>query len=92
MPEWTFLTNHGHVLVVLSRHPDARIRDIAEAIGITERSAQRIVSELIDAGYVSKSRKGRRNTYSLNPQLPLRHPIERDHAVGDLLGALSPVS
>ena len=56
MPEWTFLTNHAHVLVVLSRRPDARIRDIADAIGITERSAQRILGELTEAGYVSKSR------------------------------------
>lgn len=89
MPDWTFLTNHAHVLVLLSREPDARIRDIAQAIGITERSAQRIVGDLVEAGYLSKSREGRRNAYALERSLPLRHPLERDHVVGDLLKALS---
>lgn len=89
MPDWTFLTNHGHILILLSKNPDARIRDIAEATGITERSAQRIVRELIEAGYLDREREGRRNNYSVNPGLPMRHPLERDHAVGDLLDAIS---
>lgn len=89
MPDWTFLTNHGHILILLSKNPDARIRDIAEAAGITERSAQRIVRELIEAGYLDREREGRRNNYSVNPGLPMRHPLERDHAVGDLLDAIS---
>jgi DNA-binding MarR family transcriptional regulator len=89
VPDWTLLTNHGHMLVVLSRSPDARIRDIADAIGITEGSAQRIVGELVEAGYLERRREGRRNVYSVNDSLPLRHPIERDHVVGDLLRAVS---
>lgn len=92
MTEWTFLTNHGHTLVYLTRNPDVRLRDLADAVGITERTAQRIVSELVDAGYVRRVRNGRRNTYAVNPQRPLRHPIEEEHAVGDLLEALAELS
>lgn len=86
---WTFLTNHGHVLVHLARNPDARIRDLAEAVGITERAAQRILTDLVDAGYVSRHREGRRNRYSLHTDQPLRHPVERSHEVGELLDALA---
>lgn len=86
--EWTFLTNHGHVAVFLARQPDARIRDLAEAVGITERAAQRIVSELVDAGYLRRKRVGRRNTYQLVKGKPLRHPVEREHKFGELLEAL----
>jgi DNA-binding IclR family transcriptional regulator len=89
MPDWTFLTNYGHVLVLLTKEPEARIRDIAQEVGITERSAQRIVGDLVEAGYLTRRREGRRNVYSVNPKLPLRHPLERDHAVGDLLKAIS---
>ena len=88
--DWTFLTNHAHALVFLARRPDARLRDLAEAVGVTERTAQRIIGELVEAGYVSRVREGRRNAYSLNPELPLRHPLERDHAVGELLQSLAP--
>ena len=86
---WTFLTNHGHVIVHIARHPEARIRDIAEAVGITERAAQRIVADLVDAGYLSRHREGRRNRYSLHADQPLRHPLERQHEVGELLDALA---
>lgn len=88
--DWTFLTNHAHALVFLARRPDARLRDVAAAVGVTERTAQRIIGELVEAGYVSRVREGRRNAYSLNPELPLRHPLERDHAVGELLRSLAP--
>ncbi len=90
MPEWTFLTNHAHVLLCIARDPGARLRDVAEAVGITERAAQRIVAELADAGYLEREREGRRNRYRVHPELPLRHPLERDHAVGDILRVLTP--
>lgn len=83
---WTFFTNHGHVLVHLARHPDARVRDVAEAIGITERATQAILSDLTQAGYVTATRVGRRNTYRVHPEQRFRHPVESDHAVGEMLG------
>lgn len=85
---WTFLTNHAHVLVCVATTPDATGRDIAAQVGITERAVQAIVADLVAGGYVVRTREGRRNRYSLNPDLPLRHPIERDHTVGELLAAL----
>ena len=88
MAEWTFLTNHAHVLISVARDPGIRLRDVAEEVGITERAAQRIVSDLVEAGYLVREREGRRNRYSLRPELPLRHPLERDHAIGEVLGVL----
>lgn len=85
---WTFLTNHAHVLVCIATTDDATGRDIAARVGITERSVQGIVADLVAEGYVVRTREGRRNRYALNPDLPLRHPIERDHTVGELLAAL----
>lgn len=87
-PAWTFLTNHGHVLLCVARGPGVRIRDIASAVGITERAAQRIVGDLVAAGYLTRVRVGRRNRYEVHPELPLRHPLERGHEVGELLRAL----
>jgi len=87
--EWTFLTNHGHVMVILARDPEARIRDIAQGIGITERAAQRIVGDLVDAGYLTRERVGRRNRYAIDPTVPLRHPLESEHGIGDLLKAVA---
>ena len=89
MAEWTFLTNHGHAIVMLARDPEARIRDLAQGIGITERAAQRIVSDLVEAGYLTREKVGRRNRYSIDPSVPLRHPLEREHGVGDLLKAVA---
>lgn len=85
---WDFLTNHAHVLVCVARDPGIRLRDIAAAIGITERAAHRIVSELVDEGYVLREREGRRNRYQVKPNLPLRHPLSGESEVGDLLEAL----
>ncbi len=82
---WTFLTNHGHVLLLLARDPGLRLRDVADRVGITERSAQKIVTELETAGYLTKTRTGRRNVYRLDPDLRFRHPLEADHRVGELL-------
>jgi hypothetical protein len=88
VPAWTFFTNHAHVLLCLARDPGGRLRDVAEQVGITERAAQRIVADLVAAGYLERTREGRRNRYALHPELPLRHPLERDHAVGEVLALL----
>jgi DNA-binding transcriptional ArsR family regulator len=88
-PGWTFLTNHGHVLVCIALDPDVLLSEIAEQVGIRERAAHRIVSELVDAGYVHRERVGRRNHYTIDPGRPLRHPLEREHIIGELLGAVA---
>lgn len=82
---WTFLSNHGHVLVALSRDPSARLRDIADAVGITERATQAIVRDLESAGYVTKLKVGRRNEYRLHPDRRLRHPAESSTPIKALL-------
>jgi hypothetical protein len=92
---WTFLTNHAHVLVCIAEDPETRGRDIAEKVGITERAAQSIIADLVTDGYVSKFRDGRRNRYAIHPDAPLRHPLESDHTIGELLvtlGRLRPKS
>jgi DNA-binding MarR family transcriptional regulator len=82
---WTILSNHGHVLVFLSRQPDARLRDIAGAVGITERAVQRIVGDLEQAGLIEAVRVGRRNRYEIRAEQPMRHPIESHRSVAELL-------
>jgi hypothetical protein len=84
-PSWTFLTNHGHVLVCIANDPGIRGRDIAARVGITERAAQAIIADLVNEGYVTRTRVGRRNHYEINPNRPLRHPVEQPHSVGELL-------
>ena len=88
MAEWTFLTNHAHVLLCVARDPGMRVRDIADCVGITERAVHRIVSDLVEAGYLTRRRVGRRNKYEIDRKLPLRHPLERDHDIGGLLSQL----
>lgn len=85
---WTFLTNHAHVLVCIAEDADIRGRDIAARVGITERAAQAIVSDLAEEGYVTRTKVGRRNRYTVNADAPLRHPLEHDHTIGDLLETL----
>jgi hypothetical protein len=85
---WDFLTNHAHVLLSISQDPGIRLRDIGAAVGITERSAHKILSELVDEGYVLRERHGRRNRYKVKPELPLRHPLVQDRQVGELLDVL----
>ncbi|MGA7396706.1 MAG: winged helix-turn-helix transcriptional regulator [Solirubrobacterales bacterium] len=85
---WDFLTNHAHVLLCVSRDPDIRLRDLAAAIGITERATHRILSELVDEGYVIREKEGRRNRYEVMPDQPLRHPLVGQGEVGDLLKLL----
>ena len=87
---WTFLTNYGHVLLCIASDPAIRLRDVAEKVGITERAAQRIVADLIQAGYLESSRHGRRNQYRVNGSLPLRHPIEEQNQVETLLALMQP--
>jgi predicted transcriptional regulator len=82
---WTFLTNHSHVLLCLVQDREARMRDVAERVGITERAVQRIVAELEAAGYVSRTREGRRNTYEVNGDLPLRHAVEGHQTLNALI-------
>jgi DNA-binding MarR family transcriptional regulator len=82
---WTFLSNHGHVLVCLATDPTARGRDVAERVGITERAAQAIINDLVEGGYVERTRVGRRNHYRINMHGPLRHPCEQPHSIGELL-------
>jgi predicted transcriptional regulator len=85
---WRFLSNHTQVLLCLHRDPNARLRDIAQTVGITERAAQRIVAELVETGYVESERVGRRNRYRVNTDMAMRHPAQDGHEVGELLKLL----
>lgn len=85
---WTFLTNYTHVLLCIAEDPGVRLRDVAARVGITERAAQSIVADLVAAGYLTRERVGRRNQYELDPDRPLRHPLEAHHTVGELLDLL----
>ena len=82
---WTFLTNHARALIAIARNPNSRLRDIAARIDITERSAQTIVNDLENAGYITRSRVGRRNHYSIDATRPFRHPADADYRVEGLL-------
>lgn len=84
--QWTFLSNHAHVLVCVALEPDCRLREVAERVGITERAVQKIVADLEAAGVLTRRRAGRRNTYRLVLDAPLRHPLESHRSVGSLLG------
>lgn len=86
--DWTFLTNHGHVLVCLALDPDARVRDVAERVGISARAAQAILNDLQEGGYVTATRVGRRNHYSVAASRRLRHPLEDHVALGEFLAAI----
>jgi DNA-binding IclR family transcriptional regulator len=86
---WTLLTGHGHVLVEIARNPDARIRDISPAVGLTERTVQAIVADLEAAGYLSRTRIGRRTRYTVNPDSSFRHRAQQGLRVGPLLDQLT---
>ena len=75
---WRFLTNHTQVLICIARAPDVRLRDVAEQVGITERAAQRILADLVEAGYVERKRHGRRNSYRISEEQHMRHPAQED--------------
>jgi hypothetical protein len=88
MGDWTFLTNHARALLFIAHDPDARLRDVAAALGVTERTAFAIVSDLADAGYVVKEKDGRRNRYHIQPDLPLRESISGPRTIGEVLDLL----
>jgi predicted DNA-binding transcriptional regulator YafY len=86
---WTFLTNHARVLPCIAHDPGVRLRDIAASLGITERSAYGIVTDLAEAGYVIKQKNGRRNHYQIQAHLPLPEPTSRERTVGEVLALLA---
>jgi predicted transcriptional regulator len=86
---WSFLTNHARVLLCIARDPGSRLREIGEAVGITERAAHRIVVELASAGYISRERHGRRNRYTIQSDLRLPDPLAHEQKIGDLLAILA---
>jgi len=88
-PSWTFLTNHAHVMVALSRDPELRQRDLSYAIGITPGAVLRIIDDLEQAGYLQRDRIGRRNRYHIISEQPLRHPLETHHSIGEILDRLA---
>jgi len=88
LPPWTFLTNHAHVLIALSRNSDLRQTDIAYHVGITVGAVHRILHELEDAGYLVSTKVGRRKHYEINVDMPMRHPLEDQHTVEDLITSL----
>ena len=85
---WRFVTNHTQVLLCIARDPDTRLRDIAETVGITERAVQRIVADLMESGFVTRHRVGRRSHYMLNREARMRHPAQYDHEIGEMLDLL----
>lgn len=91
MSEWTFLTNHAHVLLCITEEPNIRLRDLAERINISERAVKRIVSDLERTGYISRERHGRRNQYEVHSEQPLRSSLVRGMEIGALLAAMMPV-
>jgi hypothetical protein len=86
--EWTFLSNHAHVLICIAREPEARLREVAAQVGITERAVQHIVADLEEAGYLSHTRKGRRNYYKLHVDRPFRHPVAAHRDISLLLSLI----
>jgi len=89
MANWSFLTSHARVLMCIAHDPGARLRDIAAGLGITERSAYGIVTELAEAGYVVKQKDGRRNRYQIQAHLPLPEPTSQERTVGEILALLA---
>jgi DNA-binding IclR family transcriptional regulator len=88
---WHFLSNHTQVLLCIARDPDTRLRDIAQVVGITERAAGRIVTDLTESGYVESERHGRRLRYTINRQIAMRHPAQTNREIGELLDLLTRV-
>lgn len=86
---WTFLSNHAHVLLSIAGNPELRLRDVAENVGITERAVQGIVADLVDAGYLTRLRSGRRNRYQVHTQHPLRHRLVAHHPITALVALVT---
>lgn len=89
VPSWTFLTNHAHVLVCIVQNSQVRLAEIARLVGVGERAVHSIVQDLVDAGYVVKSRHGRHNVYEVRLDHPLRHPLEAGHQLAEVFGPLT---
>lgn len=89
VPTWTFLTNHAHVLVCIGQNREVRLAEIARLVGVGERAVHGIVQDLVDAGYVVRSRLGRHNVYELDLDRPLRHPLEAGHQIAEVFGPLT---
>jgi uncharacterized membrane protein len=85
---WTFLSNHAHVLVCVAKNSDVRLSEVAELVGVRERTVHRIVHDLIDAGYISVTKVGRNNVYSVDLDKPLRHPLEAEHNIQAIVAPL----
>ena len=85
---WHFLTNHAHVLLAVARDPNTTMREVAAAVGITERATQKIIADLEKAGYITRTRNGRRNSYAVAKGRPLRHPLNAGHGLDEILAAL----
>ncbi|HZT92464.1 MAG TPA: winged helix-turn-helix domain-containing protein [Gaiellaceae bacterium] len=88
--DWAFITSHAAILIEVRRNPEATVRELADGAGLTERQAHRVLGDLVDAGYIERTRVGRRNQYRINSSQPMRHRSVRHHRVDDLLAALSP--
>lgn len=86
---WRFVTNHTQVLLCIARDPDVRLRDVAEMVGITERAVQRIVTDLVEAGFLQRQRVGRRSRYVIDRGVEMRHPAQAGHDIGELLALLA---
>ncbi len=88
MTGWTFLTNHSQVLLCIARNSRVTAKEIAMTVGITERAVQRILRDLEEAGYITRSRDGRKNLYAIHPDRPMRHPAQQGHSIHELLDLL----
>lgn len=85
---WTFMTSHAVLLIEVARRPDSTVRALAERAGLTERQTHRVLADLVEDGYLERTRIGRRNQYRVNPEMPMRHGVVRHHQIGELLAAL----
>lgn len=88
MAHWTFLTNHSQVLLCIARNPGITAKEIATTVGITERAVQRLLRDLEESGYISRTRRGRKNYYEIHPERPMRHPAQQGHVIRELLDLL----
>ncbi len=89
VPSWTFLTNHAHVLLCIAQNPEVRLTEMARMVGIGERAVHSIVTDLVEAGYVVRHKRGRNNVYEVDLDHPLRHPLEAGHQIAEVFGPLT---
>lgn len=89
LPDWTFLTNHAHVLLCITQNPQVRLAEVARLVGIGERAVHSITSDLVEAGYVVRRKRGRNNVYEVNLNRPLRHPLESGHKIAEIFRPLT---